>query len=482
MSGIQGRLNKQFAITIAISVLISAFNALTLSPALVGDAAASRARSRPGCSAASSALLQPRVRRGHATATSRVSHGLVRKAVIGVVAARRLHALAAVARAAAADQLRARGGLRLLPAERAAAAGGVARAHRRGVPQDRRRCWRTPKASATSTRSPASACCRASPPATTASTSSASSRGTSATAPSSRRGRSSTASTASCARDRPEATAFAVMPPSIPGLGTPGRLLVLAAGSQRRHRSTFLEPERAEVPRRGAASGPSWPASTSPFTRGGAAALRRRRSRQGAEAGRRARRRLPDDAGVPRRPLRQPVQPLRPAVARVPAGRRRRARQPDEHRPVLRAQQRRARWCRCRRSQTTKPTFGPQYTNRFNVYRAAQITGAAAPGYSSGQALDALEEVAKQTLPREIGYDWSRPVVPGEEGRRASRRGCSRCRSSFVFLILAALYESWSLPFSVLLSVPIAVFGAFARPAAAAASTSTSTRRSASSC
>ncbi len=57
--------------------------------------------------------------------------------------------------------------------------------------------------------------------------------------------------------------------------------------------------------------------------------------------------------------------------------------------------------------QTTRATFGPQYTNRFNVYRAAQVTGTAAPGYSSGQALDALEEVARETLPRGFSYDWA---------------------------------------------------------------------------
>ena len=57
--------------------------------------------------------------------------------------------------------------------------------------------------------------------------------------------------------------------------------------------------------------------------------------------------------------------------------------------------------------------FGPQYTKRFNLYRAAQITGTAAPGYSSGQALDALEDVARATLPPDISYDWSDLVVPG---------------------------------------------------------------------
>jgi HAE1 family hydrophobic/amphiphilic exporter-1 len=111
--------------------------------------------------------------------------------------------------------------------------------------------------------------------------------------------------------------------------------------------------------------------------------------------------------------------------------------------------------------QATRQTFGPQYTNRFNVYRAAQITGAAAPGYSSGQALDALEEVAKATLPTDISYDWSDLSY---QERKASGNAPRLFGLSvvFVFLILAALYESWSLPFSVLLSVPIAVVGAFA--------------------
>ena len=79
--------------------------------------------------------------------------------------------------------------------------------------------------------------------------------------------------------------------------------------------------------------------------------------------------------------------------------------------------------------ETTKPVFGPQYTNRFNVYRAVQVTGAAAPGYSSGQALDALEEIAQQTMPREIGYDWSDLSY---QEKTCRRRGGHRsaCRSS----------------------------------------------------
>ncbi len=105
---------------------------------------------------------------------------------------------------------------------------------------------------------------------------------------------------------------------------------------------------------------------------------------------------------------------------------------------------------------------GPEFTMRFNEYRSAEIVGSAAPGYSSDQARAALEDVFKQTMPREMGYDWmgmSYQEVKAEQGVPPSVIfGFSLL---FVFLILAALYESWTLPFSVLLSTPVAVFGAF---------------------
>jgi HAE1 family hydrophobic/amphiphilic exporter-1 len=109
---------------------------------------------------------------------------------------------------------------------------------------------------------------------------------------------------------------------------------------------------------------------------------------------------------------------------------------------------------------TTRRIFGPEYTQRFNIFRAAQITGQPAAGYSSGQAMDALEQVAREVLPREMGYDWA--DLSYQEKKAAGRAGMVFALSlGFVFLILAALYESWSLPFSVLLSVPVAVTGAF---------------------
>jgi HAE1 family hydrophobic/amphiphilic exporter-1 len=110
-----------------------------------------------------------------------------------------------------------------------------------------------------------------------------------------------------------------------------------------------------------------------------------------------------------------------------------------------------------------EPRPGPEFTMRFNEYRAAQINGAAAPGYSAGQAMAALEEVFDQTMPREMGYDYLGMSFQEKKAQQgvppAVVFGFSLL---FVFLILAALYESWSLPFSVLLSTPIAVFGAFA--------------------
>src|ERR1700745_570654 len=105
---------------------------------------------------------------------------------------------------------------------------------------------------------------------------------------------------------------------------------------------------------------------------------------------------------------------------------------------------------------------GPEFTMRYNEYRSAQINASAAPGYSGDQATAALEEVFKQTMPSEMGFDYlgmSYQEKKAEEGVPSSVVfGFSLL---FVFLILAALYESWSLPFSVLLSTPVAVFGAF---------------------
>ncbi len=105
---------------------------------------------------------------------------------------------------------------------------------------------------------------------------------------------------------------------------------------------------------------------------------------------------------------------------------------------------------------------GPEFTMRYNEYRSAQINGSAAPGYSSDQATAALEDVFKQTMPGEMGFDYMGMSYQEQKAREGVPSSVIFGFSLlFVFLILAALYESWSLPFSVLLSTPVAVFGAF---------------------
>ncbi len=109
---------------------------------------------------------------------------------------------------------------------------------------------------------------------------------------------------------------------------------------------------------------------------------------------------------------------------------------------------------------TIKDIAGPDFTNRFNLYRAIELTGGPAPGYTSVQALNALEEVAADSLPSDMGYAWSN--MSFQEKKSSGTASVVLVFSLlFVFLILAAQYESWSLPFSILLGTPFAIFGAF---------------------
>jgi HAE1 family hydrophobic/amphiphilic exporter-1 len=99
---------------------------------------------------------------------------------------------------------------------------------------------------------------------------------------------------------------------------------------------------------------------------------------------------------------------------------------------------------------------------RYNEYEAAQLIVSAKPGYSSQQALDAMEQVFRDTMPREMALDYQGMTFQEQKAAQGvSSSTIFAVSLLFVFLILAAQYESWSLPFSVLLSTPIAVFGAF---------------------
>jgi len=108
---------------------------------------------------------------------------------------------------------------------------------------------------------------------------------------------------------------------------------------------------------------------------------------------------------------------------------------------------------------TVSKITGPDFTNRLNLFRAAEIGGSPNDGYSSAQALAALEEVAKETLPGDMSYDFINLTY--QEKHSPGGGTVFLMALVFVFLILAAQYESWKLPFSVLLGTPFAVFGAF---------------------
>jgi HAE1 family hydrophobic/amphiphilic exporter-1 len=108
---------------------------------------------------------------------------------------------------------------------------------------------------------------------------------------------------------------------------------------------------------------------------------------------------------------------------------------------------------------STRPTQGPEFTNRFNLFRSAELTGVPAEGYSSTQALDALEATAREVLPPDMSFDWA--DMSFQERRAPGVATVFALAIFLVFLILAAQYESWGLPFSVLLGTPFAVFGAY---------------------
>ena len=110
---------------------------------------------------------------------------------------------------------------------------------------------------------------------------------------------------------------------------------------------------------------------------------------------------------------------------------------------------------------TTSRAQGAEFTNRFNLFRAAELSGQPAAGYSSAQALDALEQVAEETLPADMSYSWANMSYQ-EKAAEGTGSAVFVMALIFVFLILAAQYESWSLPLSVMLGTPIAVFGAMA--------------------
>jgi HAE1 family hydrophobic/amphiphilic exporter-1 len=108
-----------------------------------------------------------------------------------------------------------------------------------------------------------------------------------------------------------------------------------------------------------------------------------------------------------------------------------------------------------------KETFGPQTVVHFNIYPAARINGAAAPGYSSGQAMATIEQMAAQMLPPSIGFEWT-DISFQEKAAQGAASVIFLFSILMVYLVLAAQYESWSVPFAVVFGVPTALLGAVA--------------------
>src|SRR5207248_9034038 len=109
----------------------------------------------------------------------------------------------------------------------------------------------------------------------------------------------------------------------------------------------------------------------------------------------------------------------------------------------------------------TEIRIGPQSVTRYNLYPTAAVNGAAAPGISSGEAIQAMEEVASSTLPPTMGFDWT--AIAFQEKRVSGEAVLVFALAVLlVYLVLAAQYESWLLPFAVILVVPLGLHGVIA--------------------
>ena len=195
-----------------------------------------------------------------------------------------------------------------------------------------------------------------------------------------------------------------------------------------------------------------------------AAGLRQRGSREGPQAGRRSELGLQDAAGVHGRRLRQLLQPLRTRLAGLRPGRGRVTAPTPSAMGQFYVRNDKGGMVPLDAVVDTKTIYGPEFTIRFNEHRAAQINASLeARATAPAQGMKALEEVFAETMPPRDGLRLHGHVLPGAGGGagRVAERRSSRFSLLMVFLILAAQYESWTLPFSVLLGIPIAVFGAF---------------------
>ena len=159
------------------------------------------------------------------------------------------------------------------------------------------------------------------------------------------------------------------------------------------------------------------------------------------------------------RQLRERLQPVRPAVPRLRAGRGRLPPQARGHRRHLRAQPHHQHDDPALHARDHHLEGGTEITTRFNLFRSVEINGVPGRGYTSGQALAALEDVFKETMPKEMGFAYS--SLSYQEKIAPPAGPTLVLAIVFVFLLLAAMYESWRLPWAVLLGSPLVALGAF---------------------
>ena len=271
---------------------------------------------------------------------------------------------------------------------------------------------------------------------------------------------SSPASTANWAK-LPEGTAFAFSPPAIQGIGTAGGVTFILEDRTGKDIAFLAENtdiflaaarKRPELARVTTTLLPSIPQYFVDVDRD-----------KVLEPGRGSRAGIRHAPGVHGGAVRQLFQPLRQAMAGLCGGRRAISGQMSKQLGQFYVRNSNGDPVPLAAVTKVERRMGPEFTMRYNLFRSAQINATAAPGYSSTQAMKALEEVFAETMPPEMGFDYLGMSFQEQRAQQGvSPAAVFALSLLFVFLILAALYESWSLPFSVLFSTPVAVFGAFA--------------------
>ena len=253
-----------------------------------------------------------------------------------------------------------------------------------------------------------------------------------------------------------DARTMVLVPPPIQGLGLSGGFQMqveLTDGSEdyvRLQNAADAIVERAKAD-------PAIRMALTPLRAAGPAGHDPRRQDAGGEPGRRRRRRLRHRAGLPRLELRQPVHALRPPVHGLRAGGRAVPARDRQPRRLLRPRERRT-MVPLGTLARLEQTRGPAVVTLYNLYPSATINGAANAAFSSGQAMQTMERIARETLPPGMTYEWT-AMSYQEKLVGNSTYFIFALGILLVYFVLAGQYESWVTPAAVILAVPLALLG-----------------------